>query len=64
MDPVTIGAVILASIAAISAAVANIRFHSRCRAGENLEVSIQKRFKDDLGKMENPSLSSLSESES
>lgn len=53
MDPVTIGAVILASIAVLGATVANIRVRSKCRAGENLELSFQKRyndnFKEDLG---------------
>ena len=49
MDPVTIGAVILASIAVIGATVANIRVRSKCRAGENLELSFQKRFNEDIG---------------
>lgn len=47
-EAVIVVAIITSAVALLSSVVANVRFHSRCRAGENLDISIQKRYNEDL----------------
>lgn len=54
MEPVSITVVIVSVVSLITALGAlghNVRLHSRCHT-ENLDLSIQKRFKDDLADMD------------
>ena len=48
MDPITVSAVVLGSIALITSIISNLRIRSRCRAGDMLDISIQKRFDEDI----------------
>lgn len=49
MDPITVSAIVLGSIALVTSIVSNLRIRSRCRAGDVLDISVQKRFNEDLG---------------
>jgi hypothetical protein len=48
MEAVIVVTIITSTVALLSSVIANMRFHSRCRAGDNLEVSIQKKYNEDL----------------
>ena len=48
MDPITVSAIVLGSIALVTSIVSNLRIRSRCRAGDILDISVQKRYNEDL----------------
>ena len=49
MEPTTTTALILGAIAVITACVANLRIHSKCKNEKiGLDVSITKKFNEDL----------------
>lgn len=52
MEAIITVTIITSAVALLSSVVANMRFHSRCRAGDNLDISIQKKYNQDLAKDE------------
>jgi hypothetical protein len=54
MDPST-ASIILSIIAVISSVSAHMRLHSKCHIDNVLDVSIEKQFNDDLGKVDKKS---------
>jgi hypothetical protein len=55
MEPATVTAIILGAVAIIGATIANMRVRSKCKnEALGLDISITKRFNEDLSRPETP----------